>query len=242
MARCSRAPIAPMPRPDSDLADGPHLSFGDLAFPVGTRLALRFDDDTDERSLILALIGWLEPESVLAGGASRIVLPEHAREGAPLRGRLRQGSLVCTFASRVLSVRLLPHPLLQLAWPDSLHLSRVRDAMRVRTGIPAVALVDDDEEPVPCTIRDLSPKGVRVVAPARFGELGCRVDLRFTLPAGEADHPVTMGGHLRHVAAVRINGHAAGWTHGVVISAIPLAALETIERFLRERRAGRTAS
>ncbi len=228
-----------MPRPASDASDGLRYSFEDLAFPVGTRLALRFDDDTDERSLILCLVGWLAPESVLAGGASRIALPGHAREGAHLRGRLRQGSLVCTFASRVLCVRSLPHPLLQLAWPDSLHLSRVRDAMRVRTGVPAVALVDGDDEPVPCTIRDLSPKGVRVVAPARFGELGCRVDLRFSLAVGEADHPVAMGGHLRHVEAVRINGHAAGWTHGVVISAVPLASLETIEGYLRERRAGK---
>jgi hypothetical protein len=224
----------PVPGPAADL----RLSFAQLAFPVGTRLALRFDDDPGERSLMLALLGWLEPESVLAGGASRIVLPFHAQDGAGVRGRLRMGSLVCTFNSQVLWVRSLPHPIVAMAWPQALQLSRVRDAMRVRTGIPAVALVDGDEARLPCTIRDLSPKGVRLVAPGRLGEKGSRVDLRFALEIDEVAHPVAMGGHLRHVEPSRVNGIPAGWTHGVVVSAVSLACLETIERYLRARRTG----
>lgn len=228
-----------MPRLPATPLDDPRLGFAELAFPIGTRLALRFDEDPDERSLMLALIGWLEPESVLAGGASRIVLPPHAREGAGVRARLRQGSLVCTFATRLLSVGVNPHPCLQLAYPKALQLSRVRDAMRVRTGIPATAVVDGRDERVDCTIRDLSPKGVRVVAAGRLGEAGCRLDLRFSLELEDAVVPVTLGGHVRHATPARVNGGAAGWIHGVVLSALPLTSLETIERYLRERRAGK---
>ena len=228
-----------MPRLSPASLDDPRLTFAALAFPIGTRLALRFDDDPDERSLMLALIGWLEPESVLAGGSARIVLPAHAREGAGVRARLRQGSLVCTFASRLLSVRVLPHPCLQFAYPSALHLSRVRDAMRVRTGIPATAVVDGMDERIDCTIRDLSPKGVRVVAAGRLGETGSRVDLRFTLEVDDAAVPVCLGGRVLHATPARVNGYAAGWNHGVVLSALPITSLETIERYLRARRAGR---
>ena len=228
-----------MPRPAPGTLDDPRLSFAELAFPIGTRLALRFDDDPNERSLMLALVGWLEPESVLAGGAARIALPTYAREGADVRVRLRQGSLVCTFASRVLSVRVIPHPCVQVAYPQALQLSRVRDAMRVRTGIPAVAAVDGGDERIDCTIRDLSPKGVRVVAAGRLGEPGSRVDLRFALEVDDVPVPVALGGRVRHATPARVNGYAAGWNHGVVLSALPLACLETIERYLRARRAGK---
>lgn len=228
-----------MPRLSNAPLDDPRLTFAELSFPIGTRLALRFDDDPEERSLMLSLIGWMEPESVLAGGSSRIVLPPHAREGAGVRARLRQGSLVCTFASRLLSVRVIPHPCLQVTYPKALQLSRVRDAMRVRTGIPATAVVDGMDERIDCTIRDLSPKGVRVVAAGRLGEAGCRLDLRFSLEVDNAAVPVTLGGHVRHATPARVNGYAAGWTHGVVLSALPITSLETIERYLRARRAGK---
>ena len=228
-----------MPRSVPGTAPVLQPSFAELAFPIGSRFALRFDDDPAERSLMLQLAGWHEPESVLASGAPRIVLPPFAREGAAARARLREGSLVCTFPTRVLSVRALPHPLVQLAYPGTLHLSRVRDAMRVRTGIPALALVDGLEERLPCTIRDLSAKGLRVVAPGRLGENGAKVDLRFELDVDEATTlPVALGGHVRHATPATVNGHSAGWVHGVVVSAAPLASIEAIERYLRARRTG----
>lgn len=227
-----------MPRSAPGSAPAIQPSFAELAFPIGTRFALRFDDDPDERSLMLQLAGWLAPESVIAAGAPPVALPAFAREGAAARARLREGSLVCTFVTRVLSVRALPHPLVQVAYPSTLSLSRVRDAMRIRTGIPALALVDGLEERLPCTIRDLSAKGLRVVAPGRLGENGTKVDLRFALEVDTVSYPVALGGHVRHATPATVNGHAAGWVHGVVVSAAPLASIEAIERYLRARRAG----
>lgn len=216
--------------------DESRITFAQLAFPVGTRVAVRIADAAGDRTVSLGLVGWLEGEAVIAGGSARHPLPACALPGAPVQARLRQGALVCTFATKILSVQASPYACLQLAYPAALTLNRVRDDSRVRTGLPALAWADGDGERVPCTIRDLSGRGLRILAASKLGPPGVRVELRFEVEVEGEAHPVALGGIVRHATPATANGEGAGWNHGIELAAAPVAALEAIADYLGRRR------
>jgi hypothetical protein len=198
------------------------LRFADLQLKVGDRMQLQPPKQATEERCIVRLIGYVAGASVLVTppyqGDQRLQL----FEGEELVVRAFTGRNAFGFASAVDKVVKHPFEYLHLAYPEAVQAVQVRKAVRVTTNIIAsVSAYNQDMEPVPAVIVDVSSSGALIDAAQAMGEVGDLLRIVFRVRLHGVDSDLTVDAFIRNrYAEYMQSGGVAAVHHGVEFSAL----------------------
>lgn len=177
---------------DQPLEGGVDMPFERLHLTPGDLVQLQpLQDGVDERYNV-RIIGMSKGKSVLV---SHPVVDEKVifvREGQTYLVRTFSGVNACGFKARVLKANLTPYPYLHLSYPTTVHVVRVRQALRAPVDI-IVAIYEREGGTLVASGRivDLSVGGARVHSPVRFGKKGEQVYITFKVKYDDIEEIVT---------------------------------------------------
>ena len=180
------------------IEDGVDIPFDQVRIVPGDLLQLQdLQEGMHERYNVL-IIGMYKGKSVLVSHPmvdDKLFL---VREGQNFLVRAFSGVNACGFKARVLKVNLLPYPYLHLSYPNTVHVVRVRQALRAPVDI-ITAVYEREGGPLIASGRivDLSVGGARVHSPVRFGEKGGRVFITFKVKLEDIEEIITTPAIIR---------------------------------------------
>ena len=143
-------------------------------------------------------------------------------EGEELVVRAFTGRSAFGFATAVDKVIKHPFEYLHLAYPEAVQAVQVRKAVRVTTNIIAsVSAYNQDVEPVPAVIVDVSSSGALIDAGQAIGEVGDLLRVVFRVRLHGVDSDLTVDAFIRNRYAEYLqSGGVAAVHHGVEFSAL----------------------
>jgi hypothetical protein len=119
------------------------------------------------------------------------------------------------FATRVLQFFEQPFPYALFAWPERVEGRAVRSALRVKAGLPAMALPRGSTSAITTTLGDLSTAGALVESPVALGAVGETVDLMFSIEFEGRKTPLALASTICH-ATEAAGQHRVGVAFGQV--------------------------
>ncbi len=223
------------PRQAPDRSAIPTRSMSDLGLVVGETARL-FPDGNEDFAFEVRLVGWIGRQCVLVTQPSWAGRPMAMNPGEGCRLRLFHGKRAISFTTTVLGAHDVPAPCLALAFPDEINVCEVRAEERVPTRITAQAAQEDRSVHVPCSLLDLSVRGMRLHAASPVVPPGARLVVRFAVSIGGLRHEFALPGEVRNLAAAG-EGPESGWDHGIELDPLPIEEAVILKDYLASRRA-----
>lgn len=175
-----------MPLPSSDQTSAPAThtyQFDDLHLGVGHYFQI--EAPSSREPLIGHLIGFLKGVSLIIRiSAAHQRNGSHLEEGDPVKIKGFSGKVAYAFNSTVLKRRSIPFPYFHLDFPTTIQGLEVRQAIRVKSDIPATA--DRPElkiQAAEAMLSNISTSGAQLRASEDLGKNGDTISVNFTIPA-----------------------------------------------------------
>lgn len=184
---------------DHPLVGGEDMPFDRVHLAPGDLVQLQPLEGVEERYNV-RLIGMMKGKSILVSHPMVDDKVIYVREGQGFLVRAFSGMNACGFKARVLKVNLTPYPYLHLCYPNTVHVVRVRQALRAPVDI-IVAIHDHEGGELIASGRivDISVGGARIHSPVRFGEKGEQVYLTFKIKLADLEEIVSTSAIIRSI-------------------------------------------
>jgi c-di-GMP-binding flagellar brake protein YcgR len=150
------------------------------------------------------LIGYVKDEYMIVKIPTEHGSPISLTDGEKLTIRVFSGVTVCSFDCTV--ARMYGHPLLyaHVSFPNSIHGTSLRAAMRVKVDIPAkVTGSQPGTGPINCFLVNLSVTGALIESPRKLPQDDEMVTLQFTLTAQDNKVHVTTHATIKNVNVLK---------------------------------------
>jgi hypothetical protein len=191
------------------------LTFQDMRLRVGDRAQLEPPAQTGVGRLQVSVVGWV------AGGCLIVTAPRTARGRLDLRAgeivllRAFTGRRAFAFRCTVLKRNAPPFDYLHLSFPDRVQGLDVRNAPRVRVGLPAKAAPAGAKGEIALQIENLSATGALLVAPEPLGAIGETVNLALEFTLHEIPVPLSLACAIRSIRSEQDGAGEPRNFHGV---------------------------
>jgi c-di-GMP-binding flagellar brake protein YcgR len=194
------------------------FAFEAMNLQVGVRLQFITYRRIKPVQYFSTLIGYLKDEYLIVKVPMENGTPVGLVEGERVTIRVFSGVNVCSFACTV--ERVFDRPLLyvHLSFPDTIHGTSLRTAMRVKVDIPAQVQTGRAASiPGKCVLTNVSVSGARIEAPCSLPEDGGEIALEFGLmsPMDEQEVRVRTRAAVRNVNALRREDGTETFAYGV---------------------------
>lgn len=188
--------------------------FTDMHLTVGDRLQVQVPEHLGSERSFVRLIGYLEGSSMMVTVPVLNGIRLHLLEGDRLMFRTFSRQNAFAFSSSVLKACKLPFDYVHLSFPERIHGTIVRKAMRVRTEVLTEVhpLNLRQQTPMQVTIENISAAGALICADQSLGVKGELLLLRFALCVHGIDVNLRVQAKLVNVA--RQEHCNAGLRHG----------------------------
>ncbi|MEX0958241.1 MAG: flagellar brake protein [Burkholderiales bacterium] len=166
-----------------------------LQLLVGDRMQLEISGDNTRSQYFTTLIGYIKAMSVLVRTPSLEGVPLPIREGESVLVRGFSGCSAFVFETRIAHTCITPMPYLHLVYPESVHVTPIRDALRVRAELQGTAQNlnrDRGRVPIACTVTDISVRGAQLESRQSLGVSGDRLQVFFRFVLEPTDYEVKL--------------------------------------------------
>lgn len=211
----------------------------DLQLQVGDRLQLERVSVTARAQHFTSLIGYAKGVSLMVATPEPNDGAAQLREGHALLVRGFSGRSAFAFESSVLAACLSPLAYLHLAYPESVRVTPVRSALRVRAGLVAAAQNldrDGGRVPVACTVADLSVDGAQLESRQSLGESGERLQIffRFVLQPNGYEVRLSPEASIQNARPRRDRGDDEMHTYGIRFEKLHTTESLLVQNFIQQ--------
>lgn len=194
------------------------IDFETMHLQVGTRVQLITHRRVKPVQYFSSLIGYIKDEYIIFKIPMEGGQPIALAEGERLTIRVFSGIKVCSFTCTVERVFGRPLFYVHVSFPTSVQGTSLRTAMRVKVDLPAcIAGSGAHDQPLACTIVNLSVSGALVVAPGRLPAGEAQIALQFALKAPPDDQEVQISARalIRNVNVTKAADGSDLFTYGM---------------------------
>jgi c-di-GMP-binding flagellar brake protein YcgR len=194
------------------------IDFETMHLQVGTRLQLITHRRIKPVQYFSSLIGYIKDEYIILKIPMESGAPIALAEGERLTIRVFSGIKVCSFACTVERVFGRPLFYVHVSFPTSVQGTSLRTAMRVKVDLPAaISGSGTHDQPLDCTILNLSVSGALVVSPSRLPADEEQITLQFSLKAPPDDQEVRISARatIRNVNVTKAADDSDLYTYGL---------------------------
>lgn len=153
-------------------------TFDDIKLQVGARLQIMLKRNAGQVIYYTTLIGYVSGEYLLVKIPFENGLSVQMQSGEEVTFRTFSGTNVFTFSCGVESVVLSPRFYMHLTFPQQIHATALRKAVRVKADLPVYIRGTEEHG----TITDISVVGAQIMAEIALGQVGAKIPLSFTFP------------------------------------------------------------
>lgn len=198
---------------------------------------LQFETPSDEISLPVTLIGYLEPHSVVISWPEREGVRMALEENDRVLLQFEAGDTQYQFESHIVRTCSAPYPYLHIAFPKGVNNAHGRRATRIPVNDMAMMLVmEENGHKMSVALADISMIGARLVASTRLGEIGDRFSIEIPHMTGAGNERVVLPCEVRYVREeMSINASKRVYHHGVEFTGLNRRARVFIEQYIGDK-------
>lgn len=176
-----------------------------LSIQIGDAVQIR-SNAVDRYSYLCRIIGYLSGRSMIVSTPVDAD-PALLVKNKSLFVRGFSGRNMYEFDTRLVCSVLSPYGHLHLEYPEGINVTRMRGALRVRTGLHCfINPVSDKRRKVPGILEDISTTGARIFTWETVAELDDEVEIQFVIKQGEEEIPCDFTGMVRNLVVRDIEG------------------------------------